>query len=367
MVLVFSGAMFTSKVAFSQTFSTRELLIDLTIVEKESAAAKEVRLKWISQERNRVQGELKSFSNELVEIEKTIPHEIQPRSLLPNQQQEREREQTSFNDWASTNDPSRRFAIIRGTGLNALLRVLGPIAHYRRLRTGNAPAPGLFPSLSPGDEIRESDWSHYRMNPATSSGQVEVRLNQMPLAIESPPVLMQIWPVDCVNLRKTRDLFVSTLSPGSDGSSRGDHAELLDKSLALLQAKIQKKKRDIPHDASFDPGKRVQIHRDLQEAKLYLESLRATVQRLKNVPGDYRVVRFAGGSIEDFLDFCYTNGMVFSRALPADEECYMQVYRRMKDYAHDIQYLEDWRSSVEQRIRELNDEDRQLVWRASVE
>ena len=115
------------------------------------------------------------------------------------------------------------------------------------------------------------------MNPATSSGQVEVRLNQMPLAIESPPVLMQIWPVDCVNLRKTRDLFVSTLSPGSDGSSRGDHAELLDKSLALLQAKIQKKKRDIPHDASFDPGKRVQIHRDLQEAKLYLESLRLSM------------------------------------------------------------------------------------------
>jgi hypothetical protein len=351
--------------AMAQVF-LGDLLVDLKVVEKESAEAKAVRLKWIDQERNRIQDELKKFDKELAELRDIVPDAIKPRILPPAVARERQQEQLRFNDWSANNDPARRFAVIRGSGLNALLRVLGPIAHYRKTRTNNSPAQSVFPSLSPSHEIKAAEVAHFRLNPATSAGsQVVVRLNQLPLELEWPPVIRQNWPEECVNIGKLRDVYVVTLNNANHNMKYLDQADLLDKALSLLQAMVQKKKWQTPHDVTLTSDKRIQVHRNLQDAVRYLETVRATVDRFKTVPSDYKVHRFAGGSVEDFLDFCYTHGMQFQEARPVDEEFYHKIYRQIQDYAHDVQFVEDWKNDLEQRMRELSDEDQKLVWVAA--
>ena len=342
------------------------LFDDFVVVQKESAEAKAVRLKWISEERSRIQSELKKFESELQELERIVPRAIQPRDLSPQLKAERKREELRFNDWTSNNDPSRKFAIMRGTGLNTLLRVLGPIAHQRKMSSSAGSPIGLLTSLSSANYIESAEVSHFRLTPATSAGsQFVVRTNQMPLYLEWPAVVSQKWKDDCKNIEKLRDGFVMLLSPGNDGKAHLDQAELLDQSLSLLQAKIQKEKKIITHDLTTEAAKRIRMNGELRDASRYVETIRATVGRLKNVPSDYKVRQFNGGSIEDFLDFCYTHGMSFKEALPADEEFYSTVFRRMQDYAHDVQYVEDWRKGIDERIQDLNETDRQLVWRAA--
>ena len=346
------------------------LLLDLKIVEKESAAAKEVRLKWISEERTRIREELRKFDNELADLKKIVPDPIKQRVLPPAIAKAKTQEQTSFNNWASNNDPAFRNAITRGPSLNALLRVLGPIAHYRKLQSNNGATTGSLPSLSPSETMTAAQVSHYRMNPATSAGsQVVLRPNQLPLTLEWPTVMKQNWKEDCDDVNRVCTDYVKLLGSAAAAAAAGEahveQAELLDDKLILLQRKVQQKKRAVPADQSIERQKRNQMHRDLQDSLRYLETVRATAERFKNVPSDYRVIRFAGGTVEDFLDFCFTHGMIFQAARPGDEDYYSKLFLAMKDYAHDIQYVEDWKSDIEQRIKELNADDQKLVWRAS--
>lgn len=258
---------------------------------------------------------------------------------------------------------------MKGTGLNALIRILGPIAHCRRQRGDASQSRARFPSLSPGSMLTTSDVAHLRLTPATSAGsRVAVRLNQLPLEIQWSPIMSQYWKSDCDSINKVRDAFTDQLAFASSGNHvHVESGELLDKSIELLQAKVLQKKKMVTKDPTLTIAKRTQIHRELQEAVRYLETVRATAERFKNVPSDYKVRTFAGGSIEDFIDFCYVHGMVFQEGRRDDEEAYMKVFHRMQDYAHDVQYVEDWKSDVEQRIRELDAQDRALVWRASRE
>ncbi|MBS0202359.1 MAG: hypothetical protein JSS49_05620 [Planctomycetes bacterium] len=57
--------------------------------------------------------------------------------------------------------------------------------------------------------------------------------------------------------------------------------------------------------------------------------------------------------------------MIFGEARPADQAHYLKLFRHLQDYAHDIQFVEDWKGDLEQRIRELNDDDQKLVFSAS--
>lgn len=92
-------------------------------------------------------------------------------------------------------------------------------------------------------------------------------------------------------------------SPRFVSVDRG-HRELLDTSIELLQAKVLLKQKLIAKDPTLTIAKRTQMHRELQEAVRDLETVRATAERFKNVPGDDKIRTFSGGSIEDFIDFC---------------------------------------------------------------
>ncbi len=353
--------------AGAQSIVIRELLTDLRIVEREEAQAKAIRLKWISEERDRIREELTKYEAELTELRETVPDPVKPRVMSRVAAKAQEQAQTNFNVWAASNDPARNVAIQRGSGLNALIRILGPVAHCRLKRTDAAANQSRFPSLSNDAYLTTQDVSHLRLVPASSSGsQVSVRLNQLPLDIQWSPVLIQYWPSDCKTIEKARDAFASQLqfSAGAT-SSLLESGELLDQTIELLQVKALQKKKDISRDKTVSINKRTQVHRDLQEAVRYLETLRATADHFRNIPGDYKVRSFEGGTIEQFIDFCYIHGMIFQEARGIDREAYMKVFRRMQDYAHDIQYVEDWKGDVEQRIRELNSQDQALVWRAS--
>jgi hypothetical protein len=361
------GLLASPSPAAAQSALIRDLLYDLRFVEREEAAAKAIRLKWISEERTRIREELTKYEDELTELRKSVPDPIKPRVVPPAVAKAQERAQTNFNLWAATNDPLRNVAIMKGTGLNALIRILGPIAHCRRQRGDASQSRAPFPSLSPGAMLTTSDVAHLRLTPATSAGsRVAVRLNQLPLEIQWSPIMSQYWKSDCNNINKVRDAFTDQLAFATSGNHvHVDSGELLDKSIELLQAKVLQKKKMVTKDPTLTIAKRTQIHRELQEAVRYLETVRATAERFKNVPSDYKVRTFAGGSIEDFIDFCYIHGMVFQEGRRDDEEAYMNVFHRMQDYAHDVQYVEDWKSDVEQRIRELDAQDQALVWRAS--
>lgn len=356
-----------SLVCFTTSAEAQRGLAILNIVEKEEAKAKEIRLNWISEERTRIRKELEDYKTELEDLRKIVPDPVKPRVLSRFVDETRRREKAAFNNWTENNDPRFNAAIMRGEGLNALLRILGPISHYRRLRASSQATSAELPSLKPGERIELDEVSHYRLVPATSAGsKVTVRLNQLPLDLQWPPVITQNWNSDAHGIQRLRDEFVRLI--GAAGNQRGEffnQAELLDKSLELLQAKVIQKRRSMPDDTKLTAQKRMQIHSDLQDALRYLETVRATAERFKNAPGDFKVHHFPGGSVEEFLDFCYTHGMIFQESRPADQEYYLKLHRRMQDYAHDIQFVEDWKSDLEQRINELDANDKKLVWSAS--
>ena len=344
----------------------RGLFGDIIVVEKESAEAKRVRLEWISEERNRIRAEMQQYGSELAKLREDVPDEvnrIQGRAVL----EERRRDKIGFNNMAQNNNTALRTAVFRGGGLNILLKVLGPIAHYRRIRTNGANPQDGFESLSPTEKIEKAEVEHYRLNPATSGGgKVVVRLNQLPLTLEWPEVVKQNWGDDRRNIEKSRDAFVELLSSGRTEEKFLDCAELLDNHLELLQAKILQKKRSMPgNTAILDAGKRMRLHGELNEANRYVESVRATAERFRRAPSDYKVRNFEGGNIEEFLDFCYTHGMIFQEAKPVDEEYYQKIYRRMQDYARDVQDVEDLKDNLKRRIAELKTEDQELIVRAS--
>ncbi|MBS0206477.1 MAG: hypothetical protein JSS49_26615 [Planctomycetes bacterium] len=354
--------------AAAQVLLVDDVLFDLRRAEQEEANAKQIRLRWIDEERSRIRSELTKYENELTELKKMVPDPIRPRIVPPAVARGQAREKLAFNDWASNNDPTRQAAILKGSGVNALLRVLGPIAHYRKKKSSAQTSTSVFPSLAESEWIQESDASHFRMVPATSSGsQVAVRLNQLPLDLQWPPVIFQNWQSDCKSILKLRDEYVALINSNlSDPTKHLNHAELLDSAIALLQAKVIHKKATVTKDPLLsDARKRNQVHRELQDALRYLETVRATAERFKSAPGDYKVHRFAGGNVEDFLDFCYTHGMIFQESRPADQEYYQKVFRRMQDYAHDVQYVEDWKSDLDVRISELSRDDKRLVWQAA--
>lgn len=356
---------FVAATTAAQTIDIKQLVVDLKVAEQEEAAAKEVRLKWINDERARIQSERKKLETELEALRQFVPDPVKPRVVAPAVERERQRERLQADGWAINNNPQLNAAIMKGSGINSLLRVLGPIAHYRRLKA-TSPDNSQFPSLR--DRIRADEASHYLMSPATSAGsKVIVRLNQSPLELRWPAIVWEQWTSDCRNLQNIRDKYVeevrSTVRQGTPAHLAT--AELFDKSVELLQAKILQKKSAVPGDNSLTSHKRNQIHRELQDALRYLETIRATAERFRSTPEEFKIHEFAGGSIEDFLDFAYTHGMIFGEARPADESSYLKLLRRMQDYAYDIQYVEDWKSDLDQRIRELDDTDQKLIFRAS--
>ena len=346
---------------------SRGLFGDIIVVEKESAEAKKVRLEWISEERNRIRAEMQQYGSELAKLREDVPDEVnrvQGRAVAD----ERRRDKIGFNNFAQNNNIDLRNAVFRGGGLNVLLKVLGPIAHYRRIRTNGAQvADGGFESLSPTEKIEKAELEHYRLNPATSGGsKVVVRLNQLPLTLEWPEVVILNWGEDRRNIEKARDAFVELLGSGKSDVKFLECAELLDNHLELLQAKILQKKRLMPgNTAILDAGKRMRLHGELNEANRYIESVRATAERFRRAPSDYKVRQFEGGNIEEFLDLCYTHGMIFQEAKPEDQEYYQKIYRRMQDYARDVQDVEDLKDNLKRRIAELKTEDQELIVRAS--
>ena len=330
--------------------------------------AKKIRMSWIEDERKRVRAELTKYQNELNDLEAAVPRPRNPRELPPNEARVRERDKRDFNTWVDKNDDQRRYAILRGTALNSLIRTLGPTAHERRMRSRDRNPEFLLPSLSPGLRIEPTDAEHYQLNPATSAGaRVAIQPNRLPLEIDWPIVLIQKWKEDCNKLLKIRDTYVASLSPGADVQARIDNAELFDKSLSLLQAKAHKEKNEVARLRIGETAKNVQTHRDLVRAIDYLASIRGMAERLKHVPTDYKVLTFPGGNIEDFLDFCYMHDMVFMQSRHIDEEYYTRVYRVMQDYARDLQYVEDWREGLNRRINQLSTEDKMLTWSGIVD
>ena len=358
-------------VAFAQNtvIDVDAIVGDLTIVEREEAAAKEIRLKWITEERTRIRYELEKHKEELKELQELTPDPVKPRDLSDREERNRKRDEVAFNDWATNNTPERRLGMVRGSGINALLKVLGPIAHCRKQRAGGTTAPSKsFPSLDSSNAITADEVTHYRINPATSGGKgVEFRINKLPLDIEWPTLLSDEWEKDCNTIKRLRDDYVGLLlsTDAAKGKLRRERWEDLDNGCALLQVNLViAKSRAVSIPVV---GKRVERILELQEGIRYLEQFRASAKRFLNAPAEFRMRSFPGGSVEDFIDFCYMHNMLFQPARPEDEEAYVALSRRMQDYARDIQYVEDWKADVEARIEELQGTDKELVWRASAQ
>lgn len=300
----------------AQLFNVREFLIDYTIVQREEAEAKRIRLEWITKERDRIHGELRKYETELTELSNQLPDPIKPRVLAPAIARTRQREQIAFNNFASNNDPAMTGAIRSGSAINALLRVLGPIAHCRKLRASANPETAIFPSLNPDRKITGAEASHFRLTSGSATNtNVVHRVNQLPLDLNWPTILQEKWPVECRDIGKLRDEYVRLLNSAAaaDTRKRAERAEVLDSSLELLQAMVVREKNKIPNSPGMDPAKKIKIHGYLKEALNYLTTVRASAEEFKQAPSQFMIHEFASGTVEDFLDFCYVRGMFFKR------------------------------------------------------
>lgn len=78
------GLLASPSPASAQSALIRDLLYDLRFVEREEAAAKAIRLKWISEERTRIREELTKYEDELTELRrKASPIPSSPASSPP--------------------------------------------------------------------------------------------------------------------------------------------------------------------------------------------------------------------------------------------------------------------------------------------
>ena len=173
--------------------------------------------------------------------------------------------------------------------------------------------------------------------------------------------------MECRDIGKLRDEYVRLLNSAAarDTQKRVERAEVLDSALELLQAMVLREKNRTPHNPALTPQKKNQVQSNLREALNYLTTVRASAEEFKQAPSQFMVHEFAGGTVEDFLDFCHTRGMYFREAQPDDRAAYFALYKKMQDYAQDVQHIEDWKQDIQNSIRALSQEDRELIVRAS--
>lgn len=369
-VTVLLGITISPSTSFSQVFNARDFLRDFIIVQQEEAEAKRVRLEWITRERDRIHGELKKYEQELSELNSILPDPVKPRQLPPAVATARRREQITFNNFSANNDPGLNGAVRSGDAINALVRILGPIAHCRKMRSAANPDSSSFPSLSDACKVRAEDANHFRLSSGSvTNSNVIHRPNQLPLDLNWPTLLTQEWPVECKDIEKLRNEYVRLLSspPGPTSKKRVECADLLDSALELLQAMVLREKNKTPHNPTLSPQKKVQRQGELRQSVNYLATIRASAEEFKQAPTQFMVHEFNGGTIEDFLDFCYTRGMVFKTAMPDDRVAYFAVYKKMQDYAQDVQHIEDWKDDIQNSIKALSQQDQQLVIEASTQ
>ncbi|CAK9115406.1 Chaperone protein DnaK (HSP70) (Heat shock 70 kDa protein) (Heat shock protein 70) [Durusdinium trenchii] len=339
------------------------ILGDLNIVEQESGAAKEARLKFIREEQERLRAQEQMYQEELLELRKTLPEKPRVR-LTPGERRRRQTDEQNFENWMGLNDPRLRAGITRGSVFNTLIRVLGPIASLRKARAKDD-SVASFPSLAREQHLSAADVERLQIRSSFVSGSVATtRLNQEPLLIEWPTIILSRWPADCAAAEKLRDEYVSQLLQvqGQPSAAHVKSYALLDQKLEIMEALVYKAKRHVQTDfVNIKDSERMEFWTELDAAQEYLKRLRASARRFKIAPTDFRVRRFNGGSIEDFLEFCYSNGLEVDRASPQDEQAYLEIFRKIQAYARDVVLIENRKEEVEARIGELQQDDRELM------
>lgn len=343
----------------------QQFFIDLKVVQSESAEARKVRLEFINQERDRIRAEICRADQQLGNLQQIVPDELRPKVLRDQAEKARENQQRDFDaNLVKVVFRGNAAEIMRGKPLTNMVLVLGPVANYRkRIAARNAPGPGA--NLM----VTSDDATHFRLAPATTAGgPVEVRLNRRPLEMDWPTITRQRFPSECKTIEKMRDLFEGSLSaPDKNETALADQADAVDEAAYRLMTLIYKERSlAVSVGGPREVQKRVDLHRQLTAAIRHLERFRATVNRFKLVPAESKVRVFAGGNIEDFLDFCYSGCYSFQEAAPADEAAYGELFNKMKAYGHDVQLVKDMKIDILARIQELEVFDRQLVMEGAV-
>ncbi len=370
LLVVLMGVWTFSSIGDAQEFPntddrTKIFFVSLQIVQGESAEARKLRLEFINAERDRIRSEIQSADKELGDLREMVPDEMKPRMLRPQEEHAREVLQRDFNvNLTKVVFRGNAAEIMRGKPLTNMVLVLGPVANYRKQVVDADKVNSRLPSLSPGEGVTGVEATHYRFAPATTSGgRVEIRLNRRQLEMDWPVITRQVFPSECKTIEKMRDIFeTSLLMSTTEPQELADRADALDEAAYRLMTLIYKeRKQTVSFRGPQEVDKRVQRHRELTAAIRHLERFRATVNRFKLAPDESRVREFPGGTIEDFIDFCYRNGFAFQEAAPGDEEAYRNLFNKMKAYGRDVQMVNDTKIDILARINELEVADRELV------
>lgn len=345
------------------------------LVEQESGEAKKARLDFIGKELQRIRGEKARYEKEYQEAAGVLPDPVAPRVIPKLERQRRDVDRRNFNQWASLNDPKMRDAVFRGQILNNLVRILGPIAATRKDRRSKGNEEH-FPSLGKDGFVSPDMASRIRYaKPNSTSTDVTHRLNRPPLDFQWPTVMYTSFPSDIKLIAELRTAFLESLSNaeaelGGPVKAKPRFIELgeeLEETLRLTTAKVAKERANLPSRSEIDVRTSREQHGDLREVERLLEQYRVTTRRLIAVPSEYKVTRFDGGTIEDYLEFVYSSGMIIKEATKTDEDAYWDLFRKLQDYARDVQYVEDWKAELDRRWDRLSAEERALLWKGATD
>ncbi|MCA8993827.1 MAG: hypothetical protein KDA88_17710 [Planctomycetaceae bacterium] len=332
---------------------------DLKIVEQESGEAKRVRLEFIQSQIDEIKQQRVTFEKELEELNEAIP--IVRQSMSEAAQRRLDNDRRNFQQWFSVPNSRNRYSIANGRMLNLAIRILGPVAARRQQQSSPSDA---FSSLNGNNQISADQARRLHLvNEMTTGSLAVTRLNAPPLEIEWPLLVLTHWEPDCEAIEGLRDDFADHLLVLSQ--KRGDNAErramqksfeLLDERLELLEAKV--------HHAQIAIAKNYRSGDEFTEmgvALRYVRRVRATANRFRQAPSEFKERRFAGGNIEEFLIFCYTQSLAIGEATPDDEAEYIRLYNSIRNYAQDIWHLEDLRTEVQFRLQDLSIAESELI------
>ena len=333
---------------------------ELRIVEQESGEAKKVRLDFIQKQMDEIKQQQIEFEKELDELNEALPI-VRDASMSDAARRQLEIDRRNFQQWFSVATATNRYSIHSGRMLNLAIKVLGPVAARRQQRS--SPSDSFY-SLNQNNQVTgEQARSLHLVNEMTTGSQAVTRLNAPPLEIDWPLLVISRWPADCDAIEKLRDDFSDHLASlslhhGSNDELRSMQKsfELLDERLKLLEAKVNS--AQIAMARAYKSGN---DYTEMGAALRYVRRVRATANRFRQAPSEFKERRFVGGNIEEFLIFCYTQGLSIGEASPDDEAQYVRLYDLIRNYAQDVWSLEDMKAEVQMRLRTLSDTERELI------
>ena len=315
----------------------------------------------MQKDKDKYRKDIKEFEQAIEDLRRTVPDPLRKQEVSKGIAKNRADDQLAFNANLERAVDANRGEIASGRPLTSLVKILGPMAGYRKQKIDPKYEKEGFPSLEDSRRISAEETSHFNLSFGKLAG---MRLNHRPLDIEWPEVTIEKFADDLEAITRLRDafrepIFSSAVKEREKRAKAGN--DLLDQ-IELLMAKHHARRSQLAKNVdSLKDREKDDIYRHALAIE-HLERFRASVRKFKEAPSTFNLKEFPGGNVEEFLKFCYEEGYSFEKAAsPNDEQAYVKLFLKIQAYGRDVQLIEDLKTDYRRRISDLNAKDHALV------